>query len=55
MFDEKAKEVLPFYINHMFEKDGWDNMLINYLDDLDMARNTNWRMSLCGLATQLNG
>ena len=58
MFDEEAKEVLPFYINHMFEKDGWtDNgsILINYFNDLDKARNTNWKESLCGLATQLNG
>ena len=55
MFDNKAKEVLPFYVNHMFEKDGWDGTLIEYLNDLDKARNTNWRKSLCGLATQLNG
>ena len=42
----------------MFEKDGWtDNgsILINYFNDLDKARNTNWKESLCGLATQLNG
>ena len=57
-FDEEAKEVLPFYINHMFEKDGWSNsgnILINYLNDLDKARNTNWKKSLCGLATRLSG
>ena len=58
MFTEKAKEVLPFYINYMFEKDGWsDNgdILINYLNDLDKARNTNWKESLCGLETRLSG
>ena len=58
MFTEKAKEVLPFYINFMFEKDGWsDNgdILINYLNDLDKARNTNWKESLCGLETRLSG
>ena len=58
MFDEKDKEVLPFYGNYMFEKDGWSkngNIFINYLNDLDNVRNTNWKESLCGLATQLNG
>ena len=39
----------------MFEKDGWDNKLLEYVDDLDEARKTNWRKSLCGLATQLSG
>ena len=24
-FDDTAKEKLPFYVNHMFEKDVWDN------------------------------
>lgn len=58
MFDEDAREVLPFYINHMFEKDGWSengDTFINYLNDLDTARNTNWKESLCGLATRLSG
>ena len=54
-FEDRDKEVLPFYVNYMFEKDGWDNKLIEYLDDLDKARKTNWRESLCGLATQLSG
>ena len=48
----------PFYINYMFEKDLWPEYgetFINYLDSLDRARNTNWKKSLCGLATQLNG
>ena len=42
----------------MFEKDGWSkngDIFINYLNDLDNVRNTNWKESLCGLATQLNG
>ena len=42
----------------MFEKDGWSEKgttFLNYLNDLDTARNTNWKESLCGLATQLNG
>ena len=43
------------YVNYMMEKDGWDGKLISYLNDLDKARNTNWKESLCGLATQLNG
>ena len=47
--------VLPFYINYMFEIDGWDNKLLKYLNDLDEVRKTNWRKSLCGLAKQLNG
>ena len=58
MFDEDAREVLPFYINLMFEKDGWSEKgttFLNYLNDLDTARNTNWKESLCGLAKQLSG
>ena len=53
--DEIDFEMDPFYINYMFEKDGWDGKLIHYLYDLDKARNTNWRKSLCGLAKQLSG
>ena len=48
MFDNDALEVLPFYLNHMYEKDGWQThgkILINYLNDLDKARNINWRTS----------
>ena len=58
MFDEDAREGLPFYISLMFEKDGWSEKgatFLNYLNDLDTARNTNWKESLCGLAKQLNG
>ena len=55
LFEDRDKEVLPFYVNYMFEKDVWDNKLIEYLDDLDTVRKTNWRKSLCGLAKQLNG
>ena len=43
------------YVNYMMEKDGWDGKLIEYLTDLDKARNTNWRKSLCGLANRLSG
>ena len=48
MFEKEAREVLPFYINHMFEKDGWNShgkILLNYLNDLDQARNIDWRAS----------
>ena len=58
MFDSEAREVLPFYVNHMFEKDVWSETgetFINYLNDLDKARNTNWKKSLCGLENRLNG
>jgi len=58
MFTKESKEVLPFYINYMFEKDGWSdngNILINYFNDLDKVRNTNWKESLCGLETRLSG
>ena len=54
-FEDRDREVLPFYINYMFEIDGWDNKLLKYLNDLDEVRKTNWRKSLCGLAKQLNG
>ena len=54
-FEDRDREDLPFYINYMFEIDGWDNKLLKYLNDLDEVRKTNWRKSLCGLAKQLNG
>jgi MoaA/NifB/PqqE/SkfB family radical SAM enzyme len=41
-------EYVPFYINHMLEKDKWTthgNTFMNYLDDLDSARNISWRTS----------
>lgn len=39
---------LDFYINHMMEKDLWFDyykILLHYLDDLDKARDCNWRKS----------
>jgi len=48
-FLHAAQEEWPFYLNHMLEKDLWDDhktTLINYLDDLDTARNTRWRQVL---------
>jgi MoaA/NifB/PqqE/SkfB family radical SAM enzyme len=48
MFTKESKEVLPFYINHMFEKNSWNShgkVLLNYLNDLDEARNIDWRTS----------
>lgn len=39
---------LEFYVNHMMEKDLWEeqnNTLFNYLDDLDIARNCDWQTS----------
>ena len=48
MFDEDARSVLPFYVNHMYEKDSWKDygeILVNYLNDLDEARKIDWRKS----------
>lgn len=39
---------LEFYINHMMEKELWPDyhkILLHYLDDLDKARNCDWRKS----------
>lgn len=39
---------IPFYINHMNEKNLWDNhgkTFLQYLDDLDVARKISWRHS----------
>ena len=46
-FGKKSKKV-PFYLNHMNEKDLWREhgpTFINYLNDLDNARNINWKYS----------
>jgi sulfatase maturation enzyme AslB (radical SAM superfamily) len=46
-FGKKSKKV-PFYLNHMNEKNLWPEYgktFINYLDDLDCARNINWKHS----------
>ena len=34
-----------FYVNHMLKEDLWDeygNVFLNYLDDIDIARNVSW-------------
>jgi len=39
---------VPFYVNHMLEKDLWNSegtTFINYLNDLDKARNISWSYS----------
>jgi MoaA/NifB/PqqE/SkfB family radical SAM enzyme len=41
-------ETVQFYVNHMMEKDLWSehgNTFMNYLDDLDRARNVSWKTS----------
>ena len=46
-FGKKSKKV-PFYVNHMNEKDLWSeysNMFIDYLDDLDSVRKIDWKTS----------
>ena len=48
---KKIKNVpgVDFYINYMMAKDTWEELgptLYNYLNDLDTARNTNWRSVL---------
>ena len=45
-FKKRDKEDLPFYVNHMLEKDLWaehGKTFMQYLDDLDIARNINWK------------
>lgn len=44
----KHSNKVPFYVNHMLEKDLWNKegiIFMNYLDDLDAARNISWRQS----------
>jgi len=44
----KDNEKISFYVRHMLEKDLWNNhgtTFINYLNDLDQARNINWKFS----------
>lgn len=46
-FEEYADKV-PFYVNHMLEKDLWNihgTTFMNYLDDLDAARKISWKNS----------
>ena len=45
-FDDTDK--IEFYVNHMFEKDLWNEYgktFISYLNDLDAARNISWKCS----------
>jgi len=45
-FDDTDK--IEFYVNHMFEKDLWNEYgktFISYLNDLDTARNISWKHS----------
>lgn len=42
----KDWEYVPFYVNHMLEKDLWPEygpVFMNYLDDLDRVRKISWR------------
>lgn len=44
----KDADKVPFYVNHMLEKDLWNQhgkVFIDYLNDLDLARNINWKES----------
>ena len=52
---KKLKDLKPaqFYVNFMMDKDLWNeqgDVLYNYLNDLDKARNTNWRNTLPEIA-----
>ena len=45
-FKERDADDLPFYINHMLEKDLWSEhgtTFMQYLDDLDTARKISWK------------
>lgn len=47
-FKDEDENIYPFYMSHMLEKDLWNEhgkTLIQYLDDLDIARNTDWKKS----------
>lgn len=46
-FNDDANKV-PFYINHMFDNDLWEQhgtTFISYLNDLDAARKIDWKYS----------
>jgi hypothetical protein len=48
-FNLETQNEYTFYLNHMLEKDLWPEygkVFMQYLDDLDQARNTNWKYSL---------
>jgi MoaA/NifB/PqqE/SkfB family radical SAM enzyme len=48
-FNLENQNEYTFYLNHMLEKDLWPEygkVFMQYLDDLDQARNTNWKYSL---------
>jgi len=47
-FKLHKKDEYEFYINHMLDKNLWETQgetFLNYLDDIDLARNTNWKYS----------
>jgi MoaA/NifB/PqqE/SkfB family radical SAM enzyme len=47
-FKTRDLEDYPFYVNHMMEKDLWSEhgiTFMQYLDDLDIARNISWKYS----------
>lgn len=47
-FKDRDLDSFPFYVNHMMEKDLWKEhgkTLMQYLDDLDAARNISWNYS----------
>jgi sulfatase maturation enzyme AslB (radical SAM superfamily) len=46
---KSAEQEWQFYVNHMLELDLWDthkSTLLNYFNDLDALRHTNWRVAL---------
>lgn len=52
---DKLKNIkdIDFYLNYMMEDHTWDNskhILLNYLEDLDKTRKTNWRLALPEIA-----
>lgn len=45
---EEYSDKIPFYVNHMLENDQWTThgvTFMNYLNDLDKARNISWKES----------
>jgi len=43
------RDVVMFYLNHMFERNLWEeygHTFLNYLDDLDTSRKIDWKYSL---------
>lgn len=47
-FKKYTLSQIPFYINHMMEKNAWPEygkIFMNYMDDLDKFRNISWKSS----------